>query len=291
MPPVSITIPVGSRALSGRAIRTTLAAPRGLLVAIHGGGYTSKYFDTPGNSALRFAASAGYNVVAFDRPGYGVNPEWVLRFDDQIAVLATAARWAHEQYGVAGEPALLYGHSIGGMLALLMANAAPAEYLGVSMTGAGARYHDRALAGVSARVADPATGTHSMSGEAARIALFMGPAGGFDPAIARLDPERDVPSAVADLRDALAWGDRLRIEAARLTVPVHFVVPEHDGLWRADAEAMQGVREMFSATPFADVYVQRGAGHCVELQHLGFAHVMKVVAFAEECRLLRLRRE
>jgi hypothetical protein len=60
-------------------------------------------------------------------------------------------------------------------LSLLMANADPSGYSGVSMTGSGAVYHERALQGVKARLADPATGTHSMSPEAARRAVFMGP--------------------------------------------------------------------------------------------------------------------
>jgi pimeloyl-ACP methyl ester carboxylesterase len=197
-------------------------------------------------------------------------------------VLAEVGDWTRRRFDTAQGRVFLYGHSIGGMLSLLMANADPSGYSGVSMTGSGAVYHERALQGVKARLADPATGTHSMSPEAARRAVFMGPPWSYDMEVTKLDPDRDVPSLVADLRDAVAWADRLKSEAGQARVPVQFVVPEYDGLWRADA--IQGVREWFSGVPFADVYVQRHAGHCVELHHLWRSHVMKVVAFAEECR-------
>jgi pimeloyl-ACP methyl ester carboxylesterase len=258
-------------------------------MAIHGGGYTSKYFDVPGASAMELVAGLGYDVLAVDRPGYAANQDWLLGFDDQVKVLATATSWARNRFGTPEGQVFLYGHSIGGMLSLLMANAAPAQYLGVSMTGSGAVYHDRAVKGLTARMADPKTGSHSMSGEAARRAVFMAPPWSYDVEVTKLDPERDVPSMVADLRDALQWSERLRSEGPRARVPVQFVVPEYDGLWRSDAAATQGVRELFSQAPFADVYVQRHAGHSVELHHLWRAHVEKVVAFCEECRVERRR--
>ncbi|EUA40951.1 alpha/beta hydrolase family protein [Mycobacterium avium subsp. avium 2285 (R)] len=48
--------------------------PKAVLVAIHGGGTTAVYFDCPGHpsfSLLRAGATAGFTVVALDRPGYG----------------------------------------------------------------------------------------------------------------------------------------------------------------------------------------------------------------------------
>ena len=42
-----------------------------LIVAIHGGGFTSQYFDIPGCSLIERAAARGYGVLALDRLGYG----------------------------------------------------------------------------------------------------------------------------------------------------------------------------------------------------------------------------
>lgn len=60
--------------LSGRS---TLGIDRGLaghpplVVAIHGGTYTSRYFDLPGYSLLDRAGALGIPLVAPDRPNYG----------------------------------------------------------------------------------------------------------------------------------------------------------------------------------------------------------------------------
>lgn len=60
-------------ALSGR-IAEPDDTPRALIVALHGGTYSSRYYDLGGasrSSAVRNYASLGYRVVAVDRPGYG----------------------------------------------------------------------------------------------------------------------------------------------------------------------------------------------------------------------------
>lgn len=56
-----------------------------VLVAIHGGTYTSQYFDVPGYSLIDRAIAAGFQIVALDRPGYGTTdalaanqPDWPL---------------------------------------------------------------------------------------------------------------------------------------------------------------------------------------------------------------------
>src|ERR1700760_570920 len=46
-----------------------------LIVAVHGGTYTSRYFDVPGYSLLDRAGVLGLPVLAIDRPGYGQSLE------------------------------------------------------------------------------------------------------------------------------------------------------------------------------------------------------------------------
>lgn len=50
---------------------TGARAGQPLLIAIHGGTYTSKYFDVPGYSLIDRSRAAGFDIVALDRPGYG----------------------------------------------------------------------------------------------------------------------------------------------------------------------------------------------------------------------------
>jgi len=67
----AVSIDAGTIKLSGRFLPATNGQPRALLVALHGGTYTSKYFDTPSSSLLELCASLGYSILALDRPGYG----------------------------------------------------------------------------------------------------------------------------------------------------------------------------------------------------------------------------
>src|ERR1700678_748137 len=49
-------------------------SPRPLIAALHGGTYTSRYFDVAGSpegSFMDTATARGYQVVCFDRPNYG----------------------------------------------------------------------------------------------------------------------------------------------------------------------------------------------------------------------------
>ena len=63
------------------------AEPKAVIVAIHGGGTTSVYFDCPGHpsySLLRSGAAAEFTVVALDRPGYGSSAPYPEAVGTQI---------------------------------------------------------------------------------------------------------------------------------------------------------------------------------------------------------------
>ena len=78
--------------------------------------------------------------------------------------------------------------------------------------------------------------------------------------------------------------------AANVRVPVQFIVPEYDNIWRGDLEALSHVAEMFTAAPFVDVGVQRMVGHSAELHTLARAFYLKILAFVEECVVYRVNR-
>lgn len=279
--PRNVSIPIAGGTLSARV--APCAAPCAAILAIHGGGYTARYFDVPGQSFLGVAAAAGYWTAAVDRPGYGAAYERALPFDAQVSLLRDAAAWVLAEAGP-GLSLFLHGHSIGGMLALLLAGAESGlPIVGLAMTGAGAVNHERAAAAIRARAASAES--HSASTPELRRLLMMGPGWSYDLAHATFDSARDVPSAVADLRDASAWSNRFPAAAAACPVPVQFVVPEHDALWRSDAAALEGVAGLFAKAPFVEVRVQRMAGHAVELHRAARAHAYRVLAFADECRL------
>src|ERR1700728_1475637 len=135
-------------AMDGHTISALTAGPRScpgrpLIAALHGGTYNSRYFDVAGSrhgSFMDLAAGLGYSVVSFDRPGYGassaLDPE-DNTFDRHAELLAAAVGQAAASYGAGG--VVLVGHSIGGMIAaMIAASDVPFRLLGASVTGMGA---------------------------------------------------------------------------------------------------------------------------------------------------------
>ncbi|MBA2679503.1 MAG: alpha/beta fold hydrolase [Ktedonobacteraceae bacterium] len=287
----SISIDAGTMKLSGRFLPATNGDPRALLVAVHGGTYTSKYFDTPSSSLLDFCAALGYSILALDRPGYGAAtsvPVDQLSFEGQVPVLRQALEVIWHDYGQQSAGMFLIGHSIGGMISLLLATERPHEHLlGMNMTGAGALYNEQTKAAFASLVSDAPT---VMMDIAIKVMAMYGPAWSYPEEQAQYDPERDVPTAAIELAEAQTWGARLPQIAAQTRIPVQFMVPEYDHIWRGEPEALSHVAEMFSATPFVDVGIQRMAGHSVELHTLARAFYMKILSFVEECIVYRSNR-
>jgi pimeloyl-ACP methyl ester carboxylesterase len=287
----SISVDAGTVKLSGRFLPATNGDPRALIVALHGGTYTSKYFDTPSSALLEFCASSGYSILALDRPGYGTAtsvPFDQLSFDGQVPILRQAFAEIWQRYGQQSAGMFLIGHSIGGMIALLLAAEKPHEHLlGVNMTGSGGLYNEQTKVAFASLVSDEPT---VMMNIAIKLRAMYGPEWSYPAEQAQYDPQRDVPTAAIELAEAQLWGARMPGVAAQVRVPVQFIVPEYDHIWRSDNEALSPVAAMFSAAPFVDVGVQRMAGHSVELHTLARAFYMKVLAFVEECILYHQNR-
>ena len=279
----SLKMAANGTKLSGRVATPTEGQSRGLIVALHGGSYTTQYFDSPKHSVMGLIPRLGYTIIGIDRPGYGDAQDAPLGFDAQVEVLTPVIAQLWQEYGDRSAGVFLYGHSIGGMIALLIAAAKPNfPVLGVSMTGSGAIMREQALAAFSG--ASQAPTSHVDLPHEAKMGLMFGPPWTYEATVAAADPKRDVPLATAELRDALKWQERLPSAAAAVDVPVHFVVGEYDGIWHGDK--LNETKQLFQKAPFVDVYQQRQSGHDVELDHLGYAQALKVIAFIEECRLM-----
>lgn len=284
MPSYPVSIDAGNVKLSGRFLAATNSQPKALLVALHGGTYSSKYFDTAPSWLLDFCASLGYSILALDRPGYGaatsVPPEQ-LSFDGQVPILQQALAEIWDTYGQQSAGMFLIGHSIGGMIALLLAAENPHErLLGLNMTGAGGLYNEQTKVAFASLVSDAPT---VMMEIAIKVMAMYGPAWSYPAELAQYDPERDVPTAAIELAEAQTWGMRLPQVAVKVRVPVQFIVPEYDHIWRGNSEALSHVAEIFTAAPFVDMGIQRLAGHSIELHTLARAFYMKILAFVEEC--------
>ncbi|MBV9842608.1 MAG: alpha/beta fold hydrolase [Sphingomonadaceae bacterium] len=111
---------IGGQALRG--LRSGEGGARGLIVALHGGGYDANYWhasDAHTGSLLSLGTALGFDTVAIDRPGYrGSATESAagLSLAEQAdLVFALIDRIAD------GRGIFLIGHSMGGILSLVMA--------------------------------------------------------------------------------------------------------------------------------------------------------------------------
>src|SRR5579872_2225011 len=216
-----VSIDAGNVKLSGRFLPAANGQPRALLVAVHGGTYTSKYFDTAPSRLLELCASLGYSILALDRPGYGTAtsvPPNQLSFDGQVPILQQALEEIWHDYGQQSAGMFLIGHSIGGMISLLLAAENPHErLLGMNMTGSGALYNEQTKVAFAALVSDAPT---VMMDIAIKVMAMYGPTWSYPEELAQYDPERDVPTAAIELAEAQTWGARLPQVAANVRIPV-----------------------------------------------------------------------
>lgn len=72
---------------TGRAsVPVPVEGPRPLVIAIHAGTYSSRYFDVADHSLLERAERNGIHAIAIDRYGYGGTP-----FTGDMSILGQAA--------------------------------------------------------------------------------------------------------------------------------------------------------------------------------------------------------
>jgi pimeloyl-ACP methyl ester carboxylesterase len=258
--------------------------PKAVIVAIHGGGTTSIYFDCPGHpesSFLRTGAAHGFTVVALDRPGYGSSapyPEAVARPEQRVRLAYGAVdRILGERPRGAG--VLLLGHSGGCELTMRMATDTHAErggdLLGIELAGTGRHYHPAAR-----EMLKTATRERRPSG---LRELLWHPTELYPPEV--LNGATVYPGAppYEDLMVSNWARQDFPALAPAVRVPVHFSIAEHEKVWETDASAMTEIAAMFSDTPRFVIHHQPDAGHNISLGHTAAAYHATVLAFAEEC--------
>ncbi|WP_433040842.1 alpha/beta hydrolase [Dactylosporangium sp. CS-033363] len=269
------------------------ASARPLIAALHGGTYTGRYFAVPGSAHGSFmdtAAAAGYRVVSFDRPGYGGSTALAPAentFDRHADLLAEAIALTAERAGA--DRVFLVGHSIGGMIATMVAASQPRfGLIGMSVTGMGAELNSNGAA--HALAALPPDGTIDLPYEE-RDKVMFGPEGTFTAEAVKAAHDSYAPVPVRELIQAPAWpAERLAGLAPLVRVPVHNALAEHDMLWDSAPEHVARFAGMLSNAPFVEAAVARGTGHSIDHHTLGHALHLRQLAFAEECAAWAERR-
>ncbi|WUV51342.1 lysophospholipase [Nocardia vinacea] len=261
--------------------------PRAVVVAVHGGATTSRYFDCPGRpwlSLLRIGAALGFTVVALDRPGYGESAPHADAFADPGSRVDICYRTIEAILGSRprGAGVFLLGHSAGCDLALRMAaDERGANLLGLELAGTGVRKHADAERRIAQLIRDRSRGgIREMLWEHEYLyppEIFGGKSIGVTGPGYEAAVVRDWPPAFPDL-------------ARRVRVPVRFSHGEFERVWRSDAAALAEIRQMFSAAPRFVTHVQTGAGHNMSLGFGAAAYHLGALSFVEECTLSPARR-
>ncbi|WP_245672933.1 alpha/beta hydrolase [Aldersonia kunmingensis] len=254
--------------------------PRAVIIALHGGAASAPYFDCPGYpdlSMLRAAAALGFTVLALDRPGYRASKPHDGEFEtaESRVDFLHGARDAHLGDRPRGAGTFFWAHSVGCELALrCTAEDIDNDVLGIEIAGTGIEYTPEAQS-------------------------VLGGPGRADPNRVRdliWRPEHLYPAELiggGSIASAAAKYEYTMIKrwsttdfpevASRVRVPVHYTAAEHEHVWRTDAAALDGIRELFPASPRVQIERQLGIGHQLGLGYMARAYHTRVLTFFEEC--------
>lgn len=284
----NVNAKVGGTLVAGRfhpAQRPVSSAP--LIVTLHGGLFTGRYFEVAGSDAGSFVDIAnrnGFSVLVIDRPGYGDSgqppDDYDYAFPEQARVIDAAIGELVTAYG--DPEVVLIGHSMGGMIGFEIAAAQPSwKLIGLSATGMGARIP---VGGAAEQL-----GALPMSGIvdvpiAEREKLWYGTERTYTAAGVEAARTSYAPAPMIELTSAPKWASsRLDTLAADITVSIYHALAEFDALWDGSPDARELFLSKFSITQDVHSEIVYGVGHCIDHHLIGAAIHYKQLAFAHAC--------
>lgn len=288
--PQPITLRIQDFELSGLLAIGDEQRPRGTVLALHGGGARAAYWDNPldpDGSLLRLGATLGWTVFAPDRPGYGASAgldrAW-QGVDAQPALLSEAL----DRLDVPlGDGVVIVGHSLGAIVGLRMAARPPrGDLIGYAAAGFPLLYTEEQIAGMALLDVEgpyarrPAGAPSQMTADD-----WFGPEGTWNAELRSLSRQllARVPAAeFLAARDAPAQTAEI---AAQVRLPVHWTVSEHEATAAEPDTILAQAARIFPAAAVLELHKQRDSGHNISLHHAARAYHLRVMAFAEECRL------
>ncbi len=270
---------------TGRAsVAEPVAGPRPLVIAIHGGTYSSRYFDVADHSLLERAGRNGIPAIAIDRYGYGGTP-----FTNDMSILGQAAALSDalaevwDAHGRDARGVVLIGHSIGAAITLGIASRpGRLPLLGVAVSGIGVR-----TPGTHANMwnALPDLPTVEMPGPV-KDQLMFGPEGSFAAVMPAASHVANAPVPKAELVDIVGgWQQQAAAISAEIRVPVHYRQAEHDRLWVVDQAEVDTFAARFTGAPRVDAAMVRDTGHCMDFHAVGAALHLQQLGFALQCAI------
>lgn len=273
----------GFSGLRGRAERAT-AGDHPLVIALHGGTYSSAYFDIAGYSLIARADALGVPILAPDRPGYGDTPalapeKMTLQGNADVLARAIGEAWVRHRGEAKG--VVLIGHSIGGAIAMMVA-AQPLDWplLGLAVSGVGLRSPPHVR---DAWVSLPEVDMVDLPGPV-KDGVMFGPAGSYAPDMPAASHAADHAVPRPEILDIVnTWDDAVRGVAARIRVPLHYRQAQHDALWIVNPEEVSAFADAHGASPHRDAAMIPGTGHCMDFHRVGSALQVQQLGFALQC--------
>lgn len=260
------------------------AADRPLIVALHGGTYTSVYFDVDGHSLLEAGRRNGFEVVALDRPCYGASdplPEQETTFARGAEILDAAIGELWREHGGGRPGIVLIGQSIGGAIAMHVAARHPSwPLLGLAVSG----IHDVAPAHVRGAWNSMPAGQPVVLSPEQRRQFFYGPDWTIEPGIVERAAGSTSPVPLAELLEVVGgWTEDAAGVAARVQVPVYYVAFEFEQLWTIDESTVQDFTAYFDGAPVVHAELMSATGHLGDHHRSGLVLQLRQLAFALEC--------
>jgi pimeloyl-ACP methyl ester carboxylesterase len=289
-----LTAKIGGTLVAGRLHPTPEPVPGApLVVTLHGGLFTGRYFEVAGSDAGSFVDIAnrnGFSVLVIDRPGYGDSGQPPEDYDYAFSEQARVLNAALDELLSPSEHVVMVAHSVGGMIAFEMASAkasakatAPPSWnlIGLATSGMGARIPQGGAA--------EQLGSLPLSGIvdvplAEREMLWYGPEDTYSLAGRAAARTSYAPAPMTELTAAPKWAsDRLDTVAPAITVPIYHALAEFDALWDGSPEAREIFLSKFSARQDVGSEIVYGVGHCIDHHLVGAALHYKQLAFVHTC--------
>lgn len=257
-----------------------------LVVAIHGGSYTNKYFDIEGHSLVERSAALGIPIFALNRPCYAESGTFALdqaSIPNNTRVINDAL---HQLWDTRRGPArgiFIIGHSIGAAITILIAAMEKKwPLLGIAVSGVGMTCPQHLLEKFRKLPPDSMTNFDV----ATKDAVMFGPASTFIPGVPGLCHSADAEIPTRELLDINFEWPRLLGEAAPLVrVPIHYRQAEFDRLWNVDEGEVIAFKQCFTHSPLIDAELFRSAGHCIDFHRPSCAFQLQQLAFALKCSI------
>ena len=300
MIPFQLTLPDG-KVVSGLhnlppSASTKTINPIPLIVALHGGTYTAKYYDVDENHTAAIA-SIGLNVpfVAINRPSYDVSTP--VTIPDGSSYAEESGLWLHRQvlptlWTKLGEPhrcscVVLHAHSMGMMSAViaaaLHANDVEEHYPLGGITGSGFGSQPTSSPDFPPPAPSSASAeTVTIPPEVKDTTLLQ--KGHADPEIYKYTTELNHLMPATEMASAVeVWFPQWRELASRVLVPVMIGFAGHDLMWSGTQEHLKEFTSAFSRSERVDGSIVHGAPHNIEMSYWANGWYARCFGFALEC--------